>query len=417
MNIGILVIGDELTGGVTVDSNSPFIARELQVQGWHVSSVITVGDDRDAINVGLECLLGISDALIVTGGLGPTEDDITTAAVAAAFGLDVYTDNGVLDRLKKRFERRGLPWTENNAKQAIFPEGACIIDNPVGTASGFLLGKSGKPVAVIPGVPAEAEKMFLEGVIPLFRDRFAHSGHIAKKTIKTFGRTESQIGYALSCEKLEIPGVSVGSYPRFPEIHLTVTSRGEDRDTVEKNLGIICERIESQLYNYVFGYDEDTLEGVVAALLIDRSLKLSVAESCTGGLIVDRLTDVPGSSIFMERGVVAYSNTAKVELLGVPDSVIKNHGAVSEEVAILMAEGVRERSGTDLGIATTGIAGPAGGTEKKPVGTVFIALSSGENTLCRRFLFAWDRRRIKEISSQVALNMLRQFLVDRDTLT
>jgi len=410
MNIGILVIGNELTSGMTQETNSSFIARELHEQGWGVSAVMTVGDDRDAIRGGLDYLMEIADALVVTGGLGPTVDDITTAAVASAFDLNLYTDDVVLKQLKRRFSRLNIPWTENNAKQAMFPDGAGIIDNPVGTACGFFLERDGRPVAVIPGVPVEARKMFSDGVVPLFRDKIAYREHVAKRTIKTFGRTESRIDQALSHEDLKIPGVNIGFYPRFPEIHLVVTSRCEDSRRTEENLRVVCERIEGQLYRYIFGYDDDTMEGVTAALLTDRGLTLSVAESCTGGLITDRLTDVPGSSVFLERGVVTYSNTSKVELLGVPASVIEKHGAVSKEVAILMAEGVKKLAGTNIGLATTGIAGPAGGTEEKPVGTVFIALSAGEDTTCRRFLFRWDRRRIKEISSQIALNMLRRFL-------
>ena len=411
MDIGILVIGNELTSGMTQDTNSSFIARELYEQGWGVSAVMTVGDDGGAIKGGLDYLLGISDALIVTGGLGPTEDDMTTAAVAGAFDLGLYTDDAVLARLKERFGRLNIPWTENNAKQAIFPEGAGIIDNPVGTACGFFLERSDKHVAVIPGVPGEARNMLTGGVIPLFREKLAYHECVAKRTIKIFGLTESRIDEALPHEDLKIPGVSVGSYPRFPEIRLVVTSRGEDRDHVEESLGVVCERIEGKLYKHIFGYDDDTMEGIVAALLTDRGLTLSVAESCTGGLITDRLTDVPGSSVFLERGVVTYSNTSKVELLGVPASIIEKYGAVSEEAAILMAEGVKKLAGTDIGLSTTGIAGPAGGTEEKPVGTVFIALSAGEGATCRKFLFRWDRRRIKEMSSQIALNMLRKFLI------
>lgn len=412
MDIGILVIGDELTSGMTVDTNSSFIASELNAQGWRVSAVMAVGDDENAIKGGLEYLFGISGALVVTGGLGPTVDDITTEAVAGAFGLDLYTDEAVLERLKERFDRIGLPWTENNAKQAMFPEGAAIIDNPVGTACGFLIERDDRPVAVMPGVPGEAKKMLSDGVIPLFREKIEWREHVTKKTIKVFGLTESQIDQALSYEDMEIPGVSVGFYPRFPEIRLVVTSRGEDGGLAEENLRVACERIERQLSRYIFGYGDDTMEGVAAGLLTGRKLTLSVAESCTGGLITDRLTDVPGSSVFLERGVVTYSNTSKVELLGVPASIIESHGAVSEDVAILMAEGVKKLAGTDIGLATTGIAGPTGGTEEKPVGTVFVALSTGRGTTCRRFQFRWDRRRIKEMTSQIALNMLRKFLIE-----
>ncbi|MBN2539290.1 MAG: nicotinamide-nucleotide amidohydrolase family protein, partial [Deltaproteobacteria bacterium] len=329
MDIGILVIGNELTSGMTQDTNSSFIARELDAQGWRVSAVMAVGDDGKAIKGGLDYLLGISDALIVTGGLGPTEDDMTTAAVAGAFDLDLYTDDAVLKRLKGRFSRLNIPWTENNAKQAVFPEGAGIIDNAVGTACGFFLERSGRHVAVIPGVPGEARNMLTGGVIPLFREKLVYREYVAKRTIKIFGLTESRIDEALQHEELEIPGVCVGSYPRFPEICLVVTSRGEDRDRVEESLGVVCERIEAKLHRHIFGYDDDTMEGIVAALLTGRGLTLSVAESCTGGLITDRLTDVPGSSVFLERGVVTYSNTSKVELLGVPASIIAEHGAVS----------------------------------------------------------------------------------------
>ncbi|MEA2014658.1 MAG: competence/damage-inducible protein A [Thermodesulfobacteriota bacterium] len=410
MDIGILVIGDELTNGMTVDTNSSVIASELNALGWRVSATMAVGDDQNAIKGGLEYLLGISGALVVTGGLGPTVDDITTRAVAGAFGLNLYTDEVVLERLKKRFDRIGFPWTENNAKQAMFPEGAGILDNPVGTACGFFLERDGRPVAVIPGVPGEAKRMLSDGVIPLFSDRIGRSEHVTKKTIKVFRLTEAQIDQALLYEDLEIPGVSIGFYPRFPEIRLVVTSRREDRDLAEENLRVACERIKRQLSRHIFGYGDDTMERVVADLLTRRRLTLSVAESCTGGLITDRLTDVPGSSEFLERGVVTYSNTSKVDLIGVPASTIESHGAVSEDVAILMADGVRKLAGTDIGLATTGIAGPTGGTDEKPVGTVFIALSVGRDTTCRMFLFRWDRRRIKEMASQTALNMLRSFL-------
>ncbi|MDD5723072.1 MAG: CinA family nicotinamide mononucleotide deamidase-related protein [Syntrophales bacterium] len=416
MNVGILVIGDELTSGMTQDTNSSFAARELYVQWWRVSAVMTVGDDVSAIRGGLDYLLGISDALVVMGGLGPTADDITTACVAKAFGLGLYTDDTVLKQLKERFAKIHIPWTENNAKQALFPDGAVVIDNPAGTACGFFLERSGIPVTVMPGVPVEARNMLLEGVIPLFREKLGSRERVAKRAINIFRLSESKIDQELARENLNIPGVSIGFYPRFPQISVVVTSRGEDAARVEENLTRAEKKITNRLGHYIFGYDDDTMEGVVAALLTDRGLTLAVAESCTGGLIIDRLTDVPGSSLFLERGVVVYSNASKVDLLGVPASIIDKHGAVSEETAVLMAEGVRRLGGTDIGLATTGIAGPAGGTEEKPVGTVFVALSSGEGTICRRYQFRWKRRRIKEISAQIALDMLRRALTGGDIL-
>ncbi len=410
MNIGLLVIGNELTSGMTQDTNSSFAAGQLNAQGWIVSAVMAVGDDAGAVKGALDYLLGVSDALIVMGGLGPTVDDITTACIAGAFGLSLYTDRPVLKRLKARFAGFNIPWTENNAKQAIFPEGALILNNPAGTACGFCLEQSGKPIIVIPGVPAEARRMMVEGVIPLLAERLGSREQILKRTIKVFRLTESRIDQELSEIDLNIPGVGIGFYPRFPQINLVITSRGTDAAMAKDNLKVAEQRIAGRIGDCIFGYDDETMEGVVARLLTDRGLTLAVAESCTGGLITDRLTDVPGSSLFLERGVVVYSNASKVDLLGVPASVIEKHGAVSKETAVLMAEGVRRLGGTDIGLATTGIAGPAGGTEEKPVGTVFVALSSGEGTACRRYQFRWDRRRNKEISAQIALDMLRRAL-------
>ena len=414
MNISILTIGDELTGGMIQDTNSSFISRRLNSEQWHVSAMMAVGDDETAIKKSLEYLLGISDAVIVTGGLGPTADDMTTASIAKAFGLKLYTDDSVLDEIKKRFEKFRIQWTDNNAKQARFPEGAATILNPVGTAWGFSLKKNGKIIVVIPGVPREVTRMLPEGVIPLLKKEFKEPvQYSAKKTIKLFGLSESKIDEALSGEDFKIPGVTLGFYPRFPENHIVITSRGNDEATAVGNIEIITKKIVRRLEKYIFGYDDETLEGGIAFLLTKKNLTLSVAESCTGGLITDRLTNVSGSSKFLDRGVVTYSNASKIEMLNVPASVLDEYGAVSEQTAVSMAGGVQKLAKTDIGLAITGIAGPAGGTAEKPVGTVFIAVTDGNDTICRKFLFRWERRRIKEISSQWALEILRRFVEGR----
>lgn len=411
MKVGILAIGDELTSGTTQDTNSSFISRELNAQGWSLSTAMIVGDDEGAIAKGLDWLMAISDAVIVTGGLGPTVDDITTASIAKAFGLDLYTDEAVLNQMKERFEKFRIKWTSNNTKQAMFPEGAEVIPNPVGTACGFSMKKDGTVVAVIPGVPSEAKRMLSEGVIPIFQRECKETRrYVTRRTIKLFGLTESKIDQTVSGIELDIPGVSIGFYPHFPEIHIAIISRNLTESAAEENLKIAEKQIEEKLRKYIFGYDNNTLEGIVASFLKKKSLTLSVAESCTGGLITDRLTDISGSSIFLDRGVVVYSNASKTELLGVSEQIINKFGAVSEETAVLMAEGVKKLGKTDLGLAVTGIAGPTGGTDEKPVGTVFIALTDGENTVCRKFSFRWERKRIKKISSQWALEMLRRFL-------
>jgi nicotinamide-nucleotide amidase len=331
--------------------------------------------------------------------------------VARAFNLPLYTDEVVLNHIKAIFSRYGWKWTQNNAKQAVFPQGAQILDNPVGTAAGFSLRTSGKVLAVIPGVPVEVKRMLPEVVLPLLRRSFPEeSQYPAVRTLKLFGLGEAAVDQAIAGIDLPGLGVGVGFYPRFPENHIVLSAR----DTVEAAAWLRVKKAEEDIHkllgSYIFAYDEETLEGVVAGLLREQGRTVSVAESCTGGLITDRLTDIPGSSMYLERGLVTYSNRSKTDLLGVTEDILQKHGAVSEETARLMAEGVRRLAGSDLGLATTGIAGPDGGSEAKPLGTVFIALADGAKTVCREFSYRWDRRRVKIIASQAALLMLKRYL-------
>ena len=412
MKVGILTIGNELISGKTQDANASFIARQVNIQGWQVSVTMSVPDDESAIKEGIHHLLSLSDALVVTGGLGPTTDDITTAAIARAFGLGLYSDDEVLKHIKERFERYNVRWTDNNAKQAEFPEGAVTIPNPAGTAWGYYLKINGKIVAVIPGVPSEAKRLMSEGVIPAFKNESAAAGqHVESRTIKLSGITEARVDQALANVDFNGLGVDIGFYPNFPEIQVVLTARHATEQEAKERIKAAQEHVRKRLQQYIFAYDQDTLEGIVAGLLTDKKLTLAVAESCTGGLITDRLTDVPGSSAFLNRGIIAYSNESKTDLLGVPEDELEKFGAVSERVAILMAEGVRKLGRTDLGLATTGIAGPTGGTEEKPVGTVFIALADDRKTFCRNYVFRWERRRNKTLTSQMALIILKRYLM------
>ena len=412
MKVGILTIGNELTSGKTQDTNSSYIARELQVQGWPVAVMMSVGDDDAAIKEALDHILSLADALIVTGGLGPTSDDITTAAIGRAFGRKLYTDETCLKHIREIFSQFRLKWTDNNAKQALFPEGAETIFNPVGTAWGFALRVEGKVIAVIPGVPAEVKIMLPEGVIPFFRKAFPQAAqHVAARIFKVFGISEAGVDKLLSDIDFKGLGVQIGFYPNFPEIHVQLKVRTSTEAEARARLARAEAEVTDRLRDNIFGHDEQTLEGVVAALLTERGLTLAVAESLTGGLITDRLTDIPGSSKFFERGCVTYSNQSKTDLLGVPEEMLREHGAVSEQTAVRMAEGVRALAGTNLGLSTTGIAGPDGGTAEKPVGTVYVALSDGKDTFCRHYdTFRWDRRRIKVLSSQAALLMVKRYL-------
>jgi len=414
MKIGILTIGNELMSGRIADTNSSFIAREMNLQGWPVEIMMSVGDNADTIKTRLHYLLTFTDAVICTGGLGPTADDITTAAVAKAFDLSLVQDEKVLADLQGKFARYNLRWTENNAKQAMFPESAEVIANPVGTAAGFALSVSDKLVFVIPGVPFETQRMLPEGVIPILRRHFPQAVlQTAKQTIKTFGLSEAEVDKRLADFDFGALDVNVGFYPVFPENHLVLIARAETLTQAQENLKKSMDAVAARLGDCIFSYGEKTLEEIIAESLAAKKLTIAVAESCTGGLIAHRLTDVSGSSVYFERGAVTYSNAAKVELLGVPADIIEKHGAVSEETARLMAEGVRKMAKTDIGLSSTGIAGPTGGTKEKPVGTVYIALADGNQTICRHYAFRWDRRRNKLVSSEAALMMLKNYLQEK----
>lgn len=412
MRAGILTIGNELTSGRTQDTNASFIARTLHRRGWQVAAMMSVGDDDDAIRGALNYLLSVADGLIVTGGLGPTADDITTASIARAFDLELETDEKALQHIKKIMTSGNRPWRPNNTKQALFPAGAGKIINTTGTAWGFYLKNKGKIIAVIPGVPIEAEKMLLEGLIPIFCKEFSDDIHVLTRAIKLAGISESAVDHALADVSFGDIGVSIGFYPRFPELELLLTARDVTREKAADKIARAEDEIEKRFSEHIFAYDHDTFEGIVAALLTEKKTTLALAESCTGGLIADRLTDVPGSSVFFERGLITYSNKSKEELLKVPPEIIRRHGAVSEETAVLMAEGVRKLAKTDLGLAVTGIAGPDGGTEEKPVGSVFIAIADARSTYCRHFSFPLERRRNKVLASQWALMILKKYLTD-----
>ncbi len=411
MKIGILTIGNELMNGRITDLNASFIAREINQQGWQIETIISVGDDFASIKNRLDYLLSLTDAIICTGGLGPTADDITTAAIAEAFGLPLYTDENVLNFIRDIFTKFNLRWVENNAKQAMFPQGAEIIPNSRGTAPGFSLLINEKPIFVIPGVPAEARMMLTLGVIPILRRYFPHNElYTSKQTIKTFGLSEAAVDDRLKDIDFDSLGVSVGFYPVFPENHIVLISRRKTLEEAQNNLQKAQDEVSARLHDYIFACEEKTLEEVIADLLTKKKLTIAIAESCTGGLITNRLTNVSGSSDYLERGLVTYSNAAKISMLGVPAEIIEKHGAVSQQTALLMAEGVRKLAGTDLGLSSTGIAGPSGGSNEKPVGTVYLALSDSGRTICRHHTFRWDRQRNKDVFSEAALFLLKNYL-------
>lgn len=411
MNIELIMIGNELVSGEIADTNAFFMAGALTEKGFLVTGIAMVGDREEDIREALVRALGRAAAVIVSGGLGPTTDDLTTAAAAAAFGEKLVLHGEILDQIRMRFARAGLEMPRANEKQAVFPSAAEIIPNPVGTAPGFCLRSGGKLLFFLPGVPRELRHLFLETVLPRLESERKESLHYRSRVLKVFGLTESAIADRLREVDPSLFYAEISYLPRYPENHVKVVVRGVDPAEVEGNLAKIESAIREKLEGRIFATDRETLEEIVGRLLKERQATLAVAESCTGGLVAHRLTNVPGSSDYFERGLVTYSNQAKQDLLGVPGELLAKLGAVSAPVAEKMAEGVRLLSRSTLGLGITGIAGPGGGTPEKPVGTVFIALAGSDGTAVKGYRFWGDREQVKGITAQTALDWVRRYFL------
>lgn len=406
----IISVGDELLIGQVVNTNAAYLGEALTALGFRVCRVSAVGDEAEDLREALATAIQRSDVVIVTGGLGSTHDDITKEVVADFFHSGFVVRPEIAERIRKAFAKRGMKMAAANEDQARVPDKAELIHNPIGSAPGFLFTKNEKLCFVLPGVPAEMEAMCEASV---FRRLRGLGGAMVQKTVRTIGLPESTLFERFGdVRKLEQErGVKVAFLPRMGGVDVRITARGADRKACEQRVARVLRFVEETVPEYIYGYDREALEDVVARLLFSTGQTLAVAESCTGGLLAHKLTNVPGSSDYFERCVVSYSNRAKVEILGVPQSVLERHGAVSAETAEAMASGIRRLSGTDFGVSTTGIAGPSGGTEAKPVGLVFIGLATAEGVWSERFHFFKDRRTNKERFAQAALNLLRQELI------
>jgi len=406
----IIFTGNELLLGEVLNTHAQYLGRELSAQGIEVKLHTTVGDNWAMLKKVLQSALNRSSLLIVTGGLGPTDDDLTKETVADLLGLDLVMDGQTLAGLEDIFARRGVTMPKNMKKQALLPRGARIFPNPVGTAPGILLQTGGKTIILLPGPPRELKAVF-EGSVKKYLASVAGRGMVMRsKLFKLTGISESQVQ-----DKLR--GVQTGentniSYVAMPgEVHVRVTGRGENEQQAQKLVDDLSVQVSARIGGYVFGVNDEMLEQMVGRLLASRRLTVSVAESCTGGLVAKRLTDVPGSSRYFLGGVVAYSNEVKIKQLGVPREVIARFGAVSDETARLMAEGIRRVTGSALGLGITGIAGPGGGTPEKPVGLVYIALAGDRHTNCRQYRFPGQRDGVRSGAANASLNMLRQFIL------
>ena len=411
MGAELLTIGTELLLGQIVDTNASWMAQQLAEAGVDVYYKSTVGDNWGRIEAAIRLAMSRADVIIMTGGLGPTEDDLTRDVLAAVLDRPLRLDPHVLTAIEQRFAHRRVAMPENNRKQAMVPDGAEVLHNPRGTAPGLWIRHGRSALVCMPGVPSEMKPMLLDQVIPRIRQAFDIQSQIVSRVLKTCGISESTLYQRIGDYFRDMRNPTIGVLAHAGEIHVRLTCKGEDASEIACQLNNLEAKIRARLGHLIFGRDDEKLEAVVGRLLRERKATLSVAESCTGGLVASRLTDVPGSSDYFERGVVAYSLEAKERLLHVPAGLVERHGVVSLEVARAMAAGVRRMSGTALGLATTGIAGPSGGTPEKPVGLVCAALAWDGGDGAREFRLLGDREQVKYRGAQMALEMLRRHLL------
>jgi nicotinamide-nucleotide amidase len=411
----ILTIGDELLRGEIVDSNKSFLSQRLLAIDVETRFHSTVADDRADIADALRRAVSRADVVLVSGGLGPTRDDLTIEVLAETFGRKLVLHEPSLEALRAFFARFGREMAKINEKQAWFPEGAEVLENPIGTAPGCMLEVpraqgAGALVFCMPGVPRELYRMMDEQVLPRITAKRRITCYARGALLRTFGIGESNLDERL--RGLALPeGVELGFRTQFPDNHVRPVARAATPEEADEKLRLAVAAIRERLGSLVYGEGEETLQAVLVRLLAAHGRTLATAESCTGGMIAELVTSVPGSSAVLRGGVVAYANTAKAALLDVPEALLREHGAVSEPVARAMAEGARARFGTDFAVATTGIAGPTGGSEEKPVGLMFVALADAAGVEARELFFAFDRERNRQLAAQVAMDWVRRRLL------
>jgi nicotinamide-nucleotide amidase len=403
-------VGTELLLGQIVDTNSAYLAQQLARLGIDLHHKTTVGDNLGRLTAALREGLARADVIILTGGLGPTQDDLTGQGIADAVGEDLVLDEPSAERIRARFAARGLPLQDSHFRQARLPRSAQAIPNPVGTAPGILLERDGRAIIAMPGVPAEMVAMFEESVIPYLRKRAGGDRVIESRVLQFSGIGESFLEARLLdlIEKQTNP--TIAPLAKTGEVHLRITASAPDVDTARAMIAEVEKEVRARVGEHLFAVDETRLEALVGQELRAAGRTLAVAESCTGGLIGSRLTEVPGSSDYFLGGVVTYADAAKRALLGVSPETLAAHGAVSEETARAMAAGVRQVLGADFGLAVTGVAGPTGGTPEKPVGLAYLALAGPDGVACERHSLFGDRQGIRHRASQAALFLLHRTL-------
>lgn len=410
MKIEIIAIGDELTSGRILNTTSSFAARNLFEAGYEIYAMNTIGDTPNLIGEALKQALSRSDAVLVTGGLGTTDDDLTNEAVSKALNRPTMPNLEILSNIRAHLNEITNDPVSPLEKLAWLPSGADPL-SPQSRMAGYQLVHGGKPIFFLPGVPSQMRLLLTEQVLPKLSTWQKDNLLVTYQRIfRIFDLPEIEVNRRIATLDLS-PDVHIGYYPVFPEVHLSLIARDKENNNAKRLFKSSCKAINTVLGDSVYGHDRDNMERVVGKLLLSSNLTLSIAESCTGGLICKKLTDNPGSSSYLLGGVVAYANSMKSEYLGVSQQLLETLGAVSREVAEAMAVGMRERSGSDIGLAITGIAGPEGGTEEKPVGTIYIAIATSSESWVTKFLFEKDRDKIRELTAQSALDLVRKYLL------
>jgi nicotinamide-nucleotide amidase len=412
MRCEIITIGDELLIGQVINTNQAFIAERLTAAGITVERMTSIGDTLEDIVQTLEEAWHRQEVVIVTGGLGPTHDDVTKTALCRLLKTDLVPDDRVRERITLLLRSRNAGWSDSAEQQTLVPRGMLVFVNPVGTAPGLVAEREGHLLAVLPGVPYEMRELMTGSLIPFLTAR-AGTPSLVHRTLRTTGIPESMLARELGDVTALLEGARLAYLPSPRGVRLRITAHEATLEASRATVARIEQRIRDRVQAYIYGVEDEELEEVVGALLAERSLTVAVAESCTGGMLADKFTNVSGSSRYFERGVIAYSNRAKTELLGVPPGLIEERGAVSREVAAAMAEGVRRAAHTAIGLSTTGIAGPTGGTSEKPVGFVWIACADEAGTVVISRRFGNDRLRFKDRASHAALDLLRGRLLGR----
>ena len=408
MNAEILAVGTELLMGQIANTNAQYISNRLPDVGVGVYYHSVVGDNPGRLKDTLSLSLQRSDVVIMTGGLGPTQDDLTKETVAELLNLRLILHEESLNKIAVFFKKLGRPMSKSNEKQAYLPEGCKVIVNNNGTAPGCIIESNKKIVIMLPGPPSEMKPMFEETVIPYFNEKMKYK--LVSKYLRIFGIGESAMEEKIIDIIENQTNPTVAPYAKEGEVTLRVTAKCAKDESGEQLLAPLIKEIKDRLGNTIYSLEDESLEVVAGKLLMDRNCTIAIAESCTGGIISGKLTNLSGISKVFNRGIISYSNESKIENLGVSEDILAKYGAVSKETAEEMAKGVRALARTDLGLAITGIAGPEGGTEEKPIGLVYIALASKNGVECKELRLWGNRERIRNVAALHAFDIIRLHL-------